>query len=78
MKSGLIGLIILGLATFTSRADEPLSHAARLTTDYIDTKISLDYSGFVGFSVDSLGKEHFPLVQIETSAKAWPPLKAQS
>jgi hypothetical protein len=51
-------------------------HSARLTTQYIDAKISLDYPGFVGLSVDSLGKEHFPLVVIDPPAQPWRPTQA--
>jgi Bacterial alpha-L-rhamnosidase 6 hairpin glycosidase domain len=46
-------------------------HSARLTTQYIDAKISLDYPGFVGLSVDSLAKEHFPLVVIDPLPQPW-------
>jgi Bacterial alpha-L-rhamnosidase 6 hairpin glycosidase domain len=52
-------------------------HSARLTTDYIDAKVSLDYPGFEGLSVDSLGKEHFPLVVISSPANPWPPTQAK-
>jgi hypothetical protein len=45
------------------------NHYTRLTTDYIDAKISLDYPGFEGLSVDSLGKEHFSLVLMVPPAK---------
>lgn len=45
---------------------------ARITTDYIDAKVSLNYPGFEGLSVDSLGKEHFPLVTIEPPTQAQP------
>ncbi|MGH8024413.1 MAG: family 20 glycosylhydrolase, partial [Limisphaerales bacterium] len=37
---------------------------ARITTRFIDADVSLDYPGFTGLSLDSLGKEHFPLVKI--------------
>ncbi len=40
------------------------SQAAALTNEYIGAKVSLDYPGFEGLSVDSLGKAHFPLVTI--------------
>ncbi|HTV41504.1 MAG TPA: hypothetical protein VMF08_13060 [Candidatus Sulfotelmatobacter sp.] len=42
-----------------------LDDSARVTTEYIDAKISLDYPGFEGLSVDSLGKKHFPMVVID-------------
>ena len=45
---------------------------ARITTDYIDAKVSLAYPGLEGLSVDSLGKEHFPLVTIVPPAQAQP------
>jgi len=52
-------------------------HSMRVTTDYIDAKVSLDYPGFEGLSLDSLGKEHFPLVMIDQPAKPWLPTQAQ-
>jgi len=51
-------------------------HFARVTTGYIDAKVSLDYPGFEGLSLDSLGKEHFPLVIIDPPAKPWRPTEA--
>jgi hexosaminidase len=49
----------------TSPAEESSGPSARITTDFIDAKVSLTYPGFTGLSVDNLGKEHFPLVRIE-------------
>lgn len=49
-------------------ATSPQFSAARVTTDYIDANISLDYPGFEGLSVDSLGREHFPLVPMSGSS----------
>jgi hypothetical protein len=71
-------LILLALATTLSAAEtsQPSANqAVRITTDYIDAKISLNYPGFEGLSVDSLGKEHFPLVSIIAPAKPWPPIE---
>ncbi len=62
MKSKIGGVILLTLVTTLSAARAAAPSATRLTTHYIDAKISLDYPGFEGLSVDSLGKEHFPLV----------------
>ena len=39
--------------------------SVRITTDFLDAAVSLEYPGFTGLSVDNLGKEHFPLVRIE-------------
>ena len=50
--------------------------STRVTTDYIDAKISLGYPGFEGLSVDSLGKEHFPLVTMKPPAQPWRPTQA--
>jgi Bacterial alpha-L-rhamnosidase 6 hairpin glycosidase domain len=53
-------------------------HSTRVTTQYIDAKLSLDYPGFKGLSVDSLGKEHFPLVVIDPPAQLLRPIQASS
>jgi hypothetical protein len=58
-----------------ANAPEP-GRSTRLTTDYIDAKVSLDYPGFAGLSVDSLGKEHFPLVIINPPTKPSRPTEA--
>jgi len=50
--------------------------ALRVTTHYIDAKISLDYPGFTGLSIDSLGKEHFPLVPMGAPAELAPQVLA--
>jgi hypothetical protein len=50
---------------------------APVATAYIDAKISLDYPGFEGLSVDSLGREHFPLVTMEPPAQPWRPVQAK-
>ncbi|HEY1791151.1 MAG TPA: hypothetical protein VGJ73_23585 [Verrucomicrobiae bacterium] len=55
-------LFVLGVAA--NVAAGPAGDAMRITTKYIDAKIALNYPGFEGLSVDSLGKEHFPLVAI--------------
>lgn len=69
------GLVLLALATTLSAADTSCP-AVRITTDYIDAKISLNYPGFEGLSMDSLGKEHFPLVTIIPPSKALQPIQA--
>src|SRR6202012_1589137 len=79
MKIEISTLVLLALATAISAADtsQPFGKpAARITTDYIDAKISLNYPGLEGLSVDSLGKEHFPLVTIIAPPKPWPALEA--
>jgi hypothetical protein len=70
-----VGLAILLLTALVRAANinAPVGHMARVTTKYIDAKISLDYLGFEGLSVDSLGKKHFPLVTIDPPAKPWRP-----
>jgi hexosaminidase len=57
-------------------ASESSQHTARVTTDFIDANISLDYPGFEGLSLDSLGKESFPLVTMNAPAKPWQPTHA--
>lgn len=64
--------------------DQPLNekepaahHSARITTDYLDADVSLDYPGFDGLSVDSLGKEHFPLVTIHPPAQPGQAVRAR-
>lgn len=47
-----------------SRASRLVGEAVRVTSEFIDAKISLNYRGFEGLSLDSLGKEHFPLVPV--------------
>jgi hypothetical protein len=59
-------------------ANEPIvktdiGTAVGITTHYIDAKISLNYPGFEGLSVDSLGKEHFPLVTMKPPVQPWLP-----
>ena len=46
--------------------------AVRVTTKYIDADIALDHPGFNGLSVDSLGKEHFPLVTMTAAGAPQP------
>ncbi|HEX3627207.1 MAG TPA: family 20 glycosylhydrolase [Verrucomicrobiae bacterium] len=55
--------------------DRPV-RATRITTDFIDAKVSLEYPGFTGLSVDSLGKEHFPLARIRPSTTNPKPTEA--
>jgi Bacterial alpha-L-rhamnosidase 6 hairpin glycosidase domain len=64
MKNWIIGSCLFALAAVAQTMAASLDNSVRITTKYIDAKISLDYPGFEGLSVDSLGKEHFPLVFI--------------
>ncbi|HEV2327837.1 MAG TPA: hypothetical protein VGY56_03505 [Verrucomicrobiae bacterium] len=75
----LTSLVALApLASLPALATEPsMRPAARITTQYIDAKISLNYPGFQGLSVDSLGKEHFPLVMMKAPPASWPPTQAE-
>lgn len=70
------GLLLLGLIASANCASALAMPAARITTDYIDAKISLNYPGFEGLSLDSLGKEHFPLVTMNPPPKPWLPVEA--
>ena len=74
LLSESILLVILFLTGSTFAAETNIIHSARITTDFIDAKLSLDYPGFEGLSVDSLGKEHFPLVVMEPPADSRPTL----
>lgn len=55
----------------------PSPRTARMTSNFIDAEVSLEYPGFAGLSVDSLGKEHFPLVKIEPPADAGAPMDVE-
>ena len=55
-------LAATGLAADTNNLDH--RRAVGLTNGYITAQVSLDYPGFEGLSVDSLGKEHFPAVTL--------------
>ncbi len=57
-------------------AQTSVAPSARVTTAFIDANISLDYPGFTSLSIDSLGKEHFPLITIQPPAKPGPPVQA--
>jgi Bacterial alpha-L-rhamnosidase 6 hairpin glycosidase domain len=70
-------LAFFALATTCAAAEPSTQPAARVTTRYIDAKISLNYPGFEGLSVDSLGKEHFPMVIFDPPAKHGRPTEAQ-
>ena len=71
------GIILLMLATTLAATRAVALSATRVTTDYIDANISLDYPGFTGLSLDSLGKEHFPLVAMIPPLKPWAPISAE-
>lgn len=77
LRSWIIGSALLALAVSARSAAAPTNPVARVTTGYIDTKCSLNYPDFEGLSVDSLGKEHFPLVTMEPPPKPWRPLKVK-
>lgn len=64
-----IGLVLLLITAIASVAQ---ANTTRITTEYIDAKVSLDYPGFEGLSLDSLGKEHFPLVEMIPPSKLLP------
>src|SRR5215469_5636373 len=72
-----IGLAVFTLTACSQAAPLPNPNSAQVSTSYIDAKISLDYPGFEGLSVDSLGKEHFPLVTMNSPAKPGQPVKAE-
>jgi hypothetical protein len=74
----LFAVQVFSQATAPSAPSAGLSvNVVRIQTDHIDAEISLDYPGFEGLSVDSLGKEHFPLVSIDLPAKPWRPTRAE-
>lgn len=75
IRNWIIGSVLLTLAVLAEGA--PANTPTRITTDYIDAKISMDYPGFEGLSLDNLGKEHFPLVAMIPPAKPWPPTSAE-
>ncbi|HUA65857.1 MAG TPA: family 20 glycosylhydrolase [Alphaproteobacteria bacterium] len=50
---------------------------ARITSDFIDADVSLDYPGFVHLSVDNLGKERFPMVKVEPPSDPRPTVAEQ-
>ena len=49
---------------------------ADVTNEFITARVSLDYPGFAGLSIDSLGKEHFPLVTLRPPAEPVRPVQA--
>jgi|GEM_PF-7084996 len=53
------------------------NHAAQITSDNIDAKISLDYPGFEELSVDSLGNGRFAMVTLKPPLQPWRPVKAE-
>ena len=68
--------LLLAATALAANTNLPASHAVRVTTAYLDAKISLDYPGFEGISADSLGKEHFPLVILKPPARPWRSVQA--
>jgi hypothetical protein len=71
-----LGVLLLAASAFAVDTNAPASRTARVTTPYIDAKVSLDYPGFDGLSLDSLGKQHFPLVTMKPPAQPWRPMQA--
>lgn len=71
----LVALALIVLTATCATAEPSSRPAVRVTTQYIDAKISLNYPGFEGLSVDSLGKEKFPLVSMEAPLPL-PPMQA--
>lgn len=67
----------LTASALAGSTNAPAGQAARVTTDYIDAQISLDYPGIVGLSVDSLGKERFPLVTMKPPVQPWRLVKVE-
>src|ERR1035437_4088409 len=69
--------ILLTATGFAVKASPLLgSRTAALTNEYIGAKVSLDYPGFEGLSVDSLGKAHFPLVTMRAPPEPRRPVQA--
>ena len=77
MKTWIIASSIFAVAAVTRSAAAPLDNGVRITTQFIDAKIALDYPGFEGISVDSLGKERFPLVPMILPANTGPAMTAR-
>jgi hypothetical protein len=77
MKLKICSVACLALVTTLSAAPADVPSATRVTTAYIDANISLDYPGFDSLSLDSLGKEHFPLVAMIPPPKPWLPTSAE-
>ena len=77
----LVVVVIALLAGFKLSAeagpDPSARNVVRMTTEFIDANVSLDYPGFAGLSLDSLGKEHFPLVAMNLPPKPWLPTRAE-
>jgi hypothetical protein len=70
-------VVPLVVRCFALNASGQDKNAARFTTDSIDAEVSLEYPGFVGLSLDSLGKEHFPLVRMIPPPEPQPPTSAK-
>lgn len=77
-----LGLFALGFAlTGALAADTKPPTAAqtvRVSSDYLTAEVSLAYPGFTGLSLDSLGKEHFPMVTIQRPREARPATGVQT
>src|ERR1017187_7725303 len=64
----ILEAIAVSVFAYTLRASQPVA----LISAYIDAKISRNYPGFEGLAIDSLGKEHFPLIIIRPPTNLYP------
>src|SRR5579863_8909643 len=76
-RSFIRALTSIALTATCAVAEPSTRPVAHITTRYIDAKISLNYPGFEGLSLDSLGKVHFPLVTIKAPPTPWPEMRAE-
>jgi hypothetical protein len=77
MKNWMLALCLFVLAAITHTMAAPIDNGVRITTKFIDAKIALDYPGFEGLSVDSLGTTHFPLVPMIPLTNPGPAMAAR-
>ena len=68
-----LALILLAVPVMAQNTRAPAGHAAHIATSYIDANISLDYPGFHGLSIDSLGEQHFTQVTMQPPVRPWRP-----
>jgi hypothetical protein len=68
--------VLAGLGFWLAGGVGQAQSSVRVTTAAIDSKISLEYPGFKGLSVNSVGHECFPLIAIQPPAKPWRPAVA--
>ena len=69
----ILAAIAVSIFAYTLLASQPVA----LSSAYIDAKISCNYPGFEGLAIDSLGKEHFPLITIRPPTNLYPVQVAQ-